>query len=135
LLEIPLAVVYILSQKAGSSRNNICIGLSFELTVRRVSPRDYPPCLLFLCPYYGRRRDLRSSPPQSGINVIRSFVVSLQNPSPPHTPGIKVVFYPCGRRLRSRVSTSYAPLLSPCKFSSGYKKTPEIQKNLPELIP
>ena len=42
LLEIPLAVVYILSQKAGSSRNNICIGLSFELIVRRVAASNTP---------------------------------------------------------------------------------------------
>ncbi len=40
-------MVYIHRQKAGSSRNNICIGLSFELTVRRVAASNTPAFFFF----------------------------------------------------------------------------------------
>jgi len=44
---------YILLQKAGSSRNNICIGLSFELIVRRVAASNTPAFFF----YYFSSRD------------------------------------------------------------------------------
>ena len=39
MLDFFSGTIYIHHQKAGSSRNNYCIGLSFELIVRRVVAR------------------------------------------------------------------------------------------------
>jgi hypothetical protein len=47
MLEFFSGTIYIHHQKAGSSRNNYCIGLSFELIVRRVCRESIYPAFFF----------------------------------------------------------------------------------------
>ena len=47
MLDFFSGTIYIHHQKAGSSRNNYCIGLSFELIVRRVCRESIYPAFFF----------------------------------------------------------------------------------------
>ena len=115
MLDFFSGTIYIHFQKAGSSRNNYCIGLSFELIVRRVAARVYT-LLSFLfwgsagcgapC---GRRRLSRvqsytpspapcktrhslTLPPKKGFSVVRLCGLSPLTGAPPPYPR-------CGGRL------------------------------------
>ena len=115
MLDFFSGTIYIHFQKAGSSRNNYCIGLSFELIVRRVAARVYT-LLSFLfwgsagcgapC---GRRRLSRvqsytpspapcktrhslTLPPKKGFAVVRLCGLSPFTGAPPPYPR-------CGGRL------------------------------------
>ena len=109
MLDFFSGTIYIHFQKAGSSRNNYCIGLSFELIVRRVAARVYT-LLSFLfwgsagcgapC---GRRRLSRvqsytpspapcktrhslTLPPKKGFAVVRLCGLSPLTGAPPPYP-------------------------------------------------